>query len=448
MAKRMRADESGLLSAPPGTYQTNGTHQRERRYGDRARPDGGEPMEHQTVTHPFLVAALATFALAGGSVNGVLAETPIMDSQLHAGFVTEDTEPGVRRVVNDGIRDIEIPDTGTPNSWLSVGADGQVWVVGESAEPGESIGYRVGHEDEIDWGALDITPWTLEVAPDGTLWGARWSGARGGDLDVVSSLSAGRWVDRMALDERDYVLAFGVTPDGEAWATVSDQSTCPDDSAGPGCVGYSVAVSGASGSQLADGWQEVFGGELAPHAPVVDFDGNVWLAGSQELKQGSRIDALLKFDGSRWSVLEVPADAAPAAMGRSFDVALDGTVWLATSQRADGHHDGLARLDERGWTIFDSTDGVQPWGGQFWFATDYLRVAPDGSAWVNAADTAGGCDGVARFDASTWTPYLQGYCIDDFDIAPDGTAWVLASAGYGGPIHAYLIEPETRTSLE
>ncbi len=198
-----------------------------------------------------------------------------------------------------------------------------------------------------------------------------------------------------------------------------------------------------TGTSTARGWEEVYAGHLSGHKPVVSPDGDIWLAGVGDEPFSYSVEAFLRYDGSGWHVVEVPDGLSTADMGSdSFDFGPDGTLWAAVaSPDADLHNrnDGLARLDESGWTVFSAADGVRPWGREFWFATDYLRVAPDDAVWVNTAE----CDGIASFDGTTWTPYLRGHCVDDFDITPDDAVWVLASAEDDDPVHAYVITPES-----
>ncbi len=132
-----------------------------------------------------------------------------------------------------------------------------------------------------------------------------------------------------------------------------------------------------------------------------------------------------------------------------FDVGPDGTLWTAGTS-SPSHH-SLARFDGSGWTVFTEADGVGRWGAPrvhtFGGPADFVQiaVAPDGSAWVNAANDQGGCDGLARFDGQTWTPYLAGRCISDFDIAPDGSVWVVARSPDGSSgVNTYVITPAGR----
>jgi streptogramin lyase len=73
-----------------------------------------------------------------------------------------------------------------------------------------------------------------------------------------------------------------------------------------------------------------------------------------------------------------------------------------------------------------------------------LEVAPDGSAWANAA----GYRGLARFDGQTWTPYLAGRYISDFDIAPDGSVWAVAQEPGFSSGNTYVIRPEAVATID
>ena len=181
-------------------------------------------------------------------------------------------------------------------------------------------------------------------------------------------------------------------------------------------------------------WAEVYDGEALELAAT--DDGEAWLLG---ISDGADIavPTFLHFDGSAWQVVPAP-DGIDRPL--AFDVGPDGTVWTAADMSMPHH--SLARLDGSGWTIFTAADGVQPWGNWKQMGGVLIRdleVAPDGSAWVNAAD----CHGLARFDSQASTTYLAGRCISDFDIAPDGSVWAVARepAGTSG-VDTYVIRPK------
>jgi hypothetical protein len=132
----------------------------------------------------------------------------------------------------------------------------------------------------------------------------------------------------------------------------------------------------------------------------------------------------------------------------------DGTLWVHTDCHGWGEIPGqerhLARFDGSGWTAFGEADGVHDWGRPgIIFDTDLLTAAPDGSLWLNEA---GG--GVARFDGTTWTSYLQPYNVDDIAIAPDGRAWAwvaledVAWEDTSWQTGLFVITPETSVTTE
>ena len=129
----------------------------------------------------------------------------------------------------------------------------------------------------------------------------------------------------------------------------------------------------------------------------------------------------------------------------TFDVGPDGTVW--TGADTSMPHHSLARLDDAGWTVFTAADGVPWWGNWKQMGGVLIRdleVAPDGSAWVNAA----GFNGLARFDGQTWAPYLAGRYISDFDIAPDGSVWAVAQEPGFSSGNTYVIRPEAVATID
>jgi hypothetical protein len=95
----------------------------------------------------------------------------------------------------------------------------------------------------------------------------------------------------------------------------------------------------------------------------------------------------------------------------------------------------------------------------FWGAAPWeYAVAPDGSFWAGWDVHYGGndirCQGVSRFDGTTWTRYLADMCINRLDIAPDGAVWLLAQDEADTPSTSdsqsglYLITPEAVAARE
>ena len=232
--------------------------------------------------------------------------------------------------------------------------------------------------------------------------------------------------------------------DGRVW--LKSDELCWTDETSAGCTSWPDAFDGA---------------DYGLAGPVVTDDGIVWLTALAD-EDGSV--SFLRFDGTAWQVLPASADypGDPTPLTHPVGMTRDGgTVWTAGDPFV--RHQSLTRLDEQGWTTFTAADGVGTWGGQRgeWNApTDMLRVAPDGSAWVNATIATASvpdpstvtegrtCDGLARFDGETWQPFLAGSCISDLDFAPDGIAWVVALDRQSGEVSTYVITPEDVAATE
>ncbi len=119
-----------------------------------------------------LNASIMTVALLAGPAIGVAAQEdgqPTTTDELLAGMVTEEVEPGVLRVVNDGVRDIEYQVGGYPGAMVDVTPDGGVWLSGDEGRHGLfRLGEEPVFEDRGGW------PPYREVAPDGSLWATDW----------------------------------------------------------------------------------------------------------------------------------------------------------------------------------------------------------------------------------------------------------------------------------
>jgi hypothetical protein len=346
--------------------------------------------------------------------------------ELLSGLVTEEVEPGVYRVINDGHRDLA--HLGQPGG-LVTGPDGSVWVVREDRL------HRLGSPSIRD--GDDTSPfWPIEIAPDGSLWSA--------DIESLARFDGETWTEHATgIHDRIRYVGIAIGPDGAVWTMESR-------------IEHAEPVSFDERGSMArlQPWADVFHGSVAESPIAVSPDGDVWVAG--ELPGAD--DVLLRFDGNAWDVVPGPEGFVnEAGYGQVLDIGSDGSLWLGFHERSqhpgeDREGDGsvLARLDESGWNTFSEADGVEGWGSGHRFIYQLmLRVAPDGSVWVNAAnaDIEDPCAGVARFDGVTWSEYLDHICVDDLDIAPDGAVWLVGEdeeTAYGGtgPTDIYVITPE------
>ena len=388
-----------------------------------------------------LVVAAAIVALFGGFVLSGVLTTPVDDQrapaavtappssmttdELLSGMVTDEVEPGVLRIVNDGYRDLWHPDMGSDPvrspDVVAVGGSGAVWRItpdhrffrlGEEA----TWGFEPDVMDTSDPDVMDMSPFHTEVGPDGRLWTVT------NDEDLLV-FDGEAWTDG-GLCCDPWAVAF--SGDGTMWA-LGDQ-------------GLMWTRPGGEGFATSD-WADVYEGEALELA--ASDDGAAWLPGLS-FEGDIAVPTFLHFDGSAWQVVPAPDGAFPVL---TFDVGPDGTVWAGADTSMP--HRNLARLDDAGWTVFTGADGVPAWGHWQQMGPPSpiaeLEVAPDGSPWLNAA----GCNGLARFDGQTWTPYLAGSCISDFDIAPDGTVWAVARSQEGSAgVDTYVIRPEVVATVE
>ncbi len=410
------------------------------------------------------VAAGAIVALFGGFLlSGLLTEpqgddmapaavtaspSPMSTDELLSGMVTEEVEPGVIRVVNDGYRDLSYPNVGYPGYTVDVTPDGSVWL---SDDEGNQGLFRLGEEAVFE----EPSRWPpyLEVAPDGSLWAFGEVSDWGDDIqsgweDGIFSFDGEGWTLRATkTDDTLGFQALAIGPDGTVWVAAMDQDKhCPDIGGG-NCIGTTLLRLEDDGSLTTiEDWADIFDGDVAYDEVAVSPDGDVWLIGGGVGFPAAEV--LLRFDGEGWEVIPGPEGFLNAEVGRSIGFGPDGTLWAHTSYPVDDDWDvgGLARFDDPGWTMFTEADGVKPWGGLGWFYTDLITVAPDGSLWLNGRSTGGGCDGVDHYDGTTWTSYLRDSCVHDLAIAPDGSVWL--RAGADDRVYTYVIRPEAGVTTE
>ena len=380
----------------------------------------------------FLLAGIISTQPIDETTPAVVTESPspMTSEELLAGMVAEEVEPGVYRVINDGVRELVPADY-----WgVVAGQDGSVWLesTGQWLQLGEadrpiSLGHVAGES---------------VVAADGSLWAIA--------ADNVYSFDGGSWT-KWSTDSMP-LRGLAMAPDGAVWVTGGEES---------GETAGLFRLAGGDLTPMPD-WTEVHSRAAGASHLEVAPDGAVWLMGEETPdlpgydNGGPRVDAFLRFDGDAWEAVTVPVDLRYVAVGQSFDIGADGTLWAAVGNPKEPG-DGLARLDESGWTVFTEADGVRPWGIFGFFPTDLLHAAPDGSAWVNAEGDGSSCGGVANFDGTTWTGFLSDLCVGDMDVAPDGAVWVQAGPlevsdtpgfdEWGSP-HTYVITPEAVAGTE
>jgi hypothetical protein len=384
----------------------------------------------------LLLALTAGTLIVGSRLLEIAPTTPVRLPALVEGMVTEEVEPGVFRVVNDGVRNLSYLEGGYPGSMVDLTPDGSVWLSGVEDRYGL---FQLGEEPVF----RDVTPWPpdLEVAPDGSLWaiGDPW------DFDNrIFSFDGEGWTERAT--KTDDSLSFGalaIGPDGTVWVAASDRDKYCSDTDSDECVGTVLMRLEDDGSLTAiEDWADVYDGYVSVGELAVSPAGDVWLEGMVGGRWSTGVEALLRFDGQVWELVAGPEGLVNPWVGQSLAIAPDGTLWVDANSPDAG---GLARLDDSGWTVFTEADGVEPWGGQGFLSVDLLTVAPDGSLWMNGRPTSDGFGGVAHWDGTTWTSYLVEAFIDDLAVAPDGSVWLQASvegsSSVHGTVYTYVIPP-------
>jgi hypothetical protein len=378
------------------------------------------------------------------AIDTAVPVTTTSDVLPDAALTVGEVEPGVFHVLDDGVRDVE------QVTMTAVGDDGSVWMDSASGilqlgRPGEHPGLVDGQgfltfsEDGGLWAASADRPDDLRSF-DGETWTAR-----GTIPDGVASVPDPWW-------PADYILDFAVHPDGSVWqvgANVDAPDAYPDlrdayprlqhldaDTWTTYAVGEGLPNPGwcdlcveVLGCECDEGWDI----EITP-------DGTVWV--------GIAEAGLLRFDGTDWEVVRpLGGDEDHGIVGLASNK--DGVLW---AELESGH---LARFDGRAWGAVSHAPAPDPYTGRA------RSVDPDGNLWVGSySDRYGdyvsdGCDGIRRFDGSTWMTFLVGECVADIDIANDGSVWVrtddddlawIPGYGYGGDL--FVITPDAMAPAE
>ncbi len=345
-------------------------------------------------------------------------------------LVTEEVEPGIYRVLSDGIdNDLDFETVEQNGAAVIAGTDGSIWV------KDGSILSRLGSEGHILTSELSGWP-DISVTPDGTVWAIS-------SLGRVWSSDGDEWTEHR---RPGYVRFTGleVGPDGDVWASLTKSE--PE--------GARLGV-----ARLVDGeWQEEDIGRVlpagGPDSLALGPDGTM-LLGSPNLG-GSAGDWIGILEGHEdgWTTAitfdQAPTDRDDGFWGAVGPIAFgrDGTAW-AYSQGSpwDGEWPPLylhQRTDD-GWETFGA-DGSVPLliSGQSYESS--LAVSGDGRLWVAFDDPVdathshsqgewttldmlddSACPGLLSYDGEAWTQHLDGACVTYVAAAPDGTVWAAVS---------------------
>ena len=145
------------------------------------------------------------------------AQSPTAAEDLLSGMVTEEVEPGVFQVINDGKSGFAFPvDWEVPYD-IVAGHDGGIYVLepGHYARLGEGGGSAAGHKG-FDWRIVDGFPSDIGVASDGTLW------AVFGKLFYSTPWGSGHETRHLPTTVGPEPIE--ITSDGTVWAVWRDDS--------------------------------------------------------------------------------------------------------------------------------------------------------------------------------------------------------------------------------
>lgn len=399
---------------------------------------------HSILSAARFVLAGAIVALFGGFLlAGILAQrnedmapaavtdgpSPTTTEALLSGMVTEEVEPGVFRVLSDGVREPLALDS---QAKVVAGMDGSVvlWHTDRRCHPPHALelrasctGYRLGDpetfsisgatEPEQDPGG-DLKPVGFglhEVGPDGTIWG--YSFIQGDGRNDLRAFDGDSLVVRKERGDYPSEVEPGFAADGTTWAVWSD--------------GGDVKV----GRLTAEGWEVVQGSEAGGAGWVIgSATGKVVLIRVGEGIMRATTEGLApSYDAIEAPLLHVRR--------RPAGVADDGTLWWAGVRGFERPRD-LVRFDGSIWQTFEIpvVARMGPLG---------TTVAPDGSVWVGSGAYDERGSGLHRFDGTAWTRFLPQFTIFSLDIGPDGAVWFIANVEPGdNRDHAglYVITPE------
>ena len=112
----------------------------------------------------------ALFLAAGQGPSPTPTATPVVSPsptpwRPPPGFVTEEVEPGVLRVLSDGVRELTFQEDVAP-SGIATGLDGSIWVFGDTGS------FRLG-DARVHEALSRSFRGDYEIGADGTLWVAR-----------------------------------------------------------------------------------------------------------------------------------------------------------------------------------------------------------------------------------------------------------------------------------
>ena len=208
----------------------------------------------------FLLAGVLTTEQGDEITPAAMTDSPspmTTDRLLSVGE-TEEVEPGVLRVIEDGVRDLASAD----NISIVTGRDGGIWLLSEDRF------LRVGTEGTYEWpsGQADSVS-DFEIAADGTVWTVQ---AEEDGLSTVRSFDRERWTPHGPTTD---TRALEIAPDGTVWAVWQD----------PGSQTVALGRLAGGDRQPVGEWPsgELHGGDL-----YLTDTNETWVIGAPEYRVG------------------------------------------------------------------------------------------------------------------------------------------------------------------
>ena len=339
----------------------------------------------------FLLASIATQPRGEDTAPAAVSSSPRTTDELRSGIVTEEVEPGVLRVLSDGAGHDLVAD---PPVGLTIGLDGEVVLLASVTRPPYPAAidrvYVLGEEGTEPLpgdGDADIYWMDSAVDADGGLWVALGGNLDGGRL---GRFDGSTWTMPTWPNGSGEVHAIEATSDGAVWVTLARNSSGRPKVARIKDGVWTVLPVEVDGS-TSGSHDDVTASYIAPGSSYAGYasdfaaaaDGTAWLAKGdgvgRKLPPGT--DGLLRFDGERWAVVELPVDPSMAYVG-PLALGPDGTLWVYAATKPSGRAVAeLARLQDGEWTVFTETDGVPTLTG---YNTYSARLAVDGAGtlWI------------------------------------------------------------------
>jgi hypothetical protein len=343
--------------------------------------------------------------LAAGCDQGVVEETTVPTTLPTTSTTLATTTTGpITTITGAASTTTAAPTTTIPLLEIvaaPIPAEGDYWPVGLeaiSAREAWTFGYfgdLIGHLEDGIWEYWRVTgggiAFGLAVAPDGTVWSATSIG--------VFSFDGANWTRRFD----DLVIGVIVDEGGTVW--VSNGM-------------WLAQWDGESWVRRDPTPPDLPGGSSAAMAALPD--GDMWIAST------GWWNTVIRYHGDTVEEVHIgdypdpwPATALGPVGVFALEAAPNGDMWVGGI--LDGSFEFVvARFNGEAWTIYD---WPFPDPSDLADSLADMAMGPDGVLWFAFQG------GLASFDGTEWTTWVEGQYVYAVDVAPDGTVWVSDEQG-------------------